>query len=44
MMLKLKAEDPNSFRKVMCDLEYQGKEPAWFKQSTLDNANSKVAK
>lgn len=31
IMKKLRTEDPNNFRQVMSDLEYQGKDPNWYK-------------
>lgn len=31
IMKKLRVEDPNNFRQVMSDLEYQGKDPNWYK-------------
>lgn len=37
VMKKLEKEDPNKFRDVMADLEYQGKDPAWL-VSDLDEA------
>lgn len=30
IMRQLRTEDPNNFRQVMNDLEYQGKDPNWF--------------
>jgi hypothetical protein len=31
VMRKLSAEDPSSFRHIMDDLKYNGKEPNWHK-------------
>lgn len=31
IMKKLRTEDPSNFRQVMSDLEYQGKDPNWYK-------------
>lgn len=33
VMKKLEVEDPSRFRSVMNDLEYQGKDPAWFQNA-----------
>jgi len=30
VMKKLRSEDPSRFREVMNDLEYDGRDPAWY--------------
>ena len=30
VMKKLRTEDPSRFREVMADLEYEGRDPAWY--------------
>ena len=33
VMKKLKGEDPSRFREVMEDLNYEGRDPAWYRMN-----------
>lgn len=38
-MKKLRKEDPSRFREVMEDLEYEGRDPAWYSKQVQDQIN-----
>lgn len=36
VMKKLRKEDPSRFREVMEDLDYEGRDPAWYSKQVQD--------
>ena len=44
VMKKLRNEDPNSFRQVMDDLQYDGRDPAWLKMGYEDQLSHLVGR
>lgn len=39
VMKKLRKEDPSRFREVMEDLDYEGRDPAWYSKQVQDQIN-----